>query len=277
MRLLRALVWILVALGLVLLALGGYLTPVSRLLVSPVVAVQAWVTERYTAVQSFLNSPQDTLLLRQRNLELEAENARLQTQIIEYQQQLNEASLLSALVDFARANPSYRYQAAAVIGRDTSPFLHYILINRGSDDGLRRGMPVVTDQGLVGRIDAVTASAARIQLITDPAAVVNVRLKTSQAEGVLSGQLTGEIAVDLIAQEAGVTTGELIVTSGLGGSYPANILVGQVTGVRKRDYDLFQRASVQPAVDFNDLQIVLVISNFQPIDITPLLPASQQP
>jgi len=63
-----------------------------------------------------------------------------------------------------------------------------------------------------------------------------------------------------------------VVTSGLGGNYPPNIVVGQVTNVRKRDFDLFQTAGVQPAVNFEDLQIVLVIINFQPVDITPLLP-----
>ena len=71
--------------------------------------------------------------------------------------------------------------------------------------------------------------------------------------------------------------GDLVVTSGLGGDYPADILIGQVTSVRRRDYDIFQTASVQPVVDFSQLQIVLVITNFRPIDISPLVPTPTGP
>ncbi len=271
-RSLQTFVFVLVAVGLVALALGGYLTPLSRLLLNPFVSVQTWISTRYQAIHSFLTAPQDTARLRQRNAELEAEVARLQAQTIELQQQLSETNILSALVDFARANPQNRYLAAAVIGYDTSPFLRYVIINRGSDDGLRRGMPVVTAQGLVGRIATVTAGAARVQLITDPASTINVHLQPSEAQAVLTGSITGEIALDMIPQEATIQPGDLVLTSGLGGNYPANLLIGQVTGIRSQAVDLFQSASVQPVVDFTQLEIVLVITNFKPVDISPLIP-----
>ncbi|KKL49004.1 hypothetical protein LCGC14_2319860, partial [marine sediment metagenome] len=188
--------------------------------------------------------------------------ARLQAQIIELQQQQLETNILSALVDFARANPENRYQAAAVIARDPSPFLQYVIINRGSDDGFRRGMPIVNQQGLVGRIAAVTAVAARVQLITDSGSTINVRIEPSREPAVLRGQITGEVSLDMISQDANVQSGDLGLTSGLGGGYPPDILIGQVTGVRSRVQDLFQRASMQTVVDFSQLEIVLVITNF---------------
>jgi len=267
----------LVAVGLILLALGGYLTPLSRLALSPLVAAQTWLSERYQAVQLYMTAPRDVAELMQRNAELEAEVAHLQTQIIELQQQLGEYRILSALLDFARAYPEYQYVGASVIGRDPSPFVKYIHINRGSDDGLRRGMPVVTQQGLVGRVSQVTASAALVQLITDPSVAINVRLEPSRADAVLSGSITGDVGLSMIPQDAPVQPGDLVLTSGLGGNYPPNILIGQVTGVRSRDYDLFQSASVQPVVDFNRLTIVLVITNFQPVDISPLIPTPGLP
>lgn len=276
-RPIQTIVFVLVALGLILLALGGYLSPVSRFLLNPFISAQTWITQRYQFVQDFLNAPQDITRLRQRNQELEAEVARLQSQVIELQQQLVETNILSALVDFARANPENRYQAAAVIGYDTSPFLKYVFINRGSDDGLRRGMPVVTQQGLVGRIAAVTANAARIQLITDPASTVNVRLDPSGAQAVLNGQLTGDLLLDMVPQEADLQVGDLVLTSGLGGGYPANILIGQVSGIRSRDQDLFKRATLQSVVDFTQLEIVLVITNFRPLDTAPLAPVEGTP
>jgi rod shape-determining protein MreC len=89
---------------------------------------------------------------------------------------------------------------------------------------------------------------------------------------VLLGQITGEISLDMIPQSAEVGVGALVLTSGLGGNYPANILIGQITNVTRRDYDIFQQASVQPVVDFSQVDIVLVITNFRPIDISPLQP-----
>jgi rod shape-determining protein MreC len=138
-------------------------------------------------------------------------------------------------------------------------------------------MPVVTEQGLVGRIAAVTAGAARVQLITDPASSVNVSLEDSRAQAVLQGSLTGDLSLDMIPQSAAVQAGDVVLTSGLGGNYPANIMIGQVTGVRSRDNDLFQKASVQPLVDFTQLEIVLVITNFRPIDTGPLVPTPLTP
>jgi rod shape-determining protein MreC len=258
--------------GILALALGGYFSSASDWFGGSVISVQTWVATRYQAIQSFLTAPQDVATLRSRNAELESELARLQTQVIELQQQVTETQILSALVDFSRANPENTYRAAAVIGRDPSPFLHYIIINRGSNDGIRRGMPVVTNQGLIGRVDAVISNGSRVMLITDPASQVNVRLQNSKIEAMLSGSVTGNLSLDMVSQDVTIESGDVVLTSGLGGGYPPDLLVGQVLNVRKRDYELFQQASVQPVVDFTQLQIVLVITNFRPVDISPLLP-----
>lgn len=276
-RSLQTIILSLIVIGMIALALGGYLTPVTRLVVAPVVSAQTWLAVRFQTVQNIVNSPQDLARLRQRNTDLEAELSRMQAEIIQLKQQLSETQVLSALVDFARVQPENRYLAATVIGRDPSPFVQYVIINRGSDDGLRRGMPVVTQQGLVGRIAAVTSGAARVQLITDPAASINVRLEPSRAPAVVLGNVSGELSLEMIPQSAEVQAGDLILTSGLGGNYPSNILIGQVTGVRKIETDLFQNASIQPIVDFNKLEIVLIITNFRPVDIEPLVPIEESP
>jgi rod shape-determining protein MreC len=161
-----------------------------------------------------------------------------------------------------------------VIGRDPSPFLHYIIINRGSNDDIRRGMPVVTNQGLVGRVDAVIADASRVQLITDPASAINVHLQNADTDAVLLGSVTGDVSLDMISQDVTVEPGDLILTSGLGGGYPPDLIIGQVATVRSLEFELFQQATVQPSVDFSRLEIALVITNFRPVDITPLVPES---
>ncbi len=273
----QTVVLVLVIVGLVALALGGYLTPVSHYVLTPIVGAQTWLATRFQALRDFVTEPTDNARLRQRNAELEAEVSRLQAQIVELEQQTSEVEVLSALVNFASEHPENKFMAASVIGYDTSPFMKYVLVNRGSDAGLRRGMPVVTSQGLVGRIDGVTAGAARVQLITDPASKVNVQLKPSGAEGILAGSVTAEIGLSMIPQDATLASGDLVFTSGLGGNYPADILIGQVTSIHKLDYNLFQSASVQPVVDFTKLNIVMVITNFQPVDVTPLIPEDTNP
>lgn len=258
--------------GVLILAFGGYLGNASRGLSNSLVGIQEWFATRYSAIQDFLAAPRDIATLRQRNAELESEVSRLQGQVIELQQKVDETEILAALVDFSRANPESTYKGAAVIGRDPSPFLHYIVINRGSSDGVLRGMPVVTNQGLIGRVDAVIADAARVQLITDPASAINVRLQNADTDAVLVGSVTGDLSLDMISQEVNVEAGDVVLTSGLGGGYPPDLIIGQVLNVRKRDYELFQQATIQPVVDFARLQIVLVITNFRPVDIEPLVP-----
>jgi rod shape-determining protein MreC len=270
-RSLQTVVIALVAIGLVALALGGYFSPVTNWFTRVAIGAQTWVSSRYLALVDFLTVPRDVASLRQRNVELEADVARLQTQVIDLQQQVTETNILSALVDFARANPEYSYKAAAVIGRDPSPFLRYVIINIGSNEGVLPGMPVVTDKGLVGRVDAVIAEAARVQLVTDAASAVNVRMQASDIEAMLIGSITGDLSLDMIPQDATIQVGDVVLTSGLGGGYPPNLLVGQVVSVRQLNYELFQQAAIQPNVEFNRLQFVLVITNFKPVDIAPLI------
>lgn len=271
-RNLRNAVVIFLAAGIFLLAISGFLRPILGVIMDPFVSTQRWLSERFMAVYDFFTLPRDVTILLARNAQLEGEVSSLQTQVIQLQEQLQEADVLYSLLDFARARPQDEYIAAAVIGRDPSPFLHYVIIDHGTDDGIQHGMPVVTEQGLVGRIDAVTAGAARVQLITDPGSVVNVRMQNQNSEGQISGSVTGEVTLGMVAQNVNLSSGEILLTSGLGGNFPTDVLVGQVLEITRSDNQLFQSASVQPVVDFNAIRAVLVITNFRAVNITPLIP-----
>jgi rod shape-determining protein MreC len=265
----------LIVAGILLLALSGYLSPVIRLVMNPVVAAQSWFATRYLTIYSLVRSPGDVTQMRQENEQLKTENALLRSQLIQAQEQQKDFTSLYSLLKVARTRPENQYLAAMVIGRDPSPFMRYVYINQGSDSGLRRGMPVITDQGLAGRVVAVSSDAAEVQLLTDADSAVNVRLPDSKADAVLAGSVTGDVTLEMIPEEANVKPGELILTSGLGGNYPANLLVGQVASVHKLETALFQTAAVQPVVDFSDLRWVLVITDFKPTDLSPLESSSQ--
>ena len=133
-------------------------------------------------------------------------------------------------------------------------------------------MPVLTQQGLVGRVDAVIANAARVQLISDANSVVNVHLQNAKVEAQIRGSITGEITLEMVPQDAEVQIGDVLLTSGLGGNYPPNIFVGQVLSMQSQKNSLFQTGSVQSIVDFSSLSAVLIITNFEAVDISPLVP-----
>jgi len=258
--------------GILALALSGSLGFISENFNSTLVTAQSWIFTRFIVIQDFITVPRDVVALRQRNAELETEVSRLQAQVVQLQNSVSQADALAALVNFSRTSPENSYTAASVIGRDPSPFLRYIIIDKGSNRGLRRGMPVVTDQGLVGRVDAVINSAARVQLITDVSSSVNIRLEKAKKEAILTGTVAGDLVLDLVSQDVTIEPGDLVLTSGLSGGFPADLIIGQVLNARKTDSDLFQEAVVQPVVDFTKLKIVLIITDFRPVDISPLIP-----
>lgn len=273
---LQAIILVVVISGLLFLALSGYLTPVFNLSLNPLISFQNWLSVRYLSMRDFLTSPRDLTLLQEQNALLESQVTQLQTQLIVIEERLGEAQVCFALLDFGRTNPQYNYIAATVIGREISPFLQYIIIDRGTNHGVRYGMPVVTQQGLVGRVDAVIAGAARVKLITDSTSVVNIRLQSAEIEAQLVGSLTGDVSLDMIPLDEIVEPGDVVLTSGLGGNFPPNIFVGQVLSTQRRENALFQTATVQPIVDFESINAVLVVSDFEAVDITPLIPVPQQ-
>lgn len=256
----------LVIIGVIILAISGLLGKIIGTATSPLISAQSWLSKRVDAVEDFLTVPRDVTILQQENSDLKNEISQLQAEILILKQQVSETDILYALLDFARTRPENKYIAASVIGRDPSPFLNYVIIDHGSDDGIFKGMPVVTQQGLVGRIDAVTATASRVQLLTDPGSVVNVGLEDAQIDAQVSGSISGDLTLEMVNLDANVAQGDLVLTSGLGGSFPQDILIGQVLSISKPENSLFQQATIQPVVDFSNLRAVLIITNFKPVD-----------
>ncbi len=265
---------ILIVGGVLIMAVSGLLNQVISSTINPLVGTQSWFSTRVNAIVDFFTVPRDVITLREQNAALQNEVSRLQSEILELQQQLVETDILYALLNFARQRPENTYIAAAVIGKDPSPFLNYVIIDRGSDNGIFKGMPIVTEQGLVGSIDAVTASAARVKLITDQSSVVNVKLQNSKTEAQVQGSVTGDISLEMVSTTVQLTEGDLVFTSGMGGTFPPEIFVGQVQSPQIKENALFQTAIIQPSVDFSNLRAVLVITNFRSVDIAPLTPTS---
>lgn len=267
-----AILMVILAIGVIFLGQQGLFGPVGSAIVAPLIPVQQFISNTYFTIYNTIFAPSDLAELRERNAELESQIAQLTNENAQLKELEAQYNVVAGLLDYASANPDREYLAADVVARDESLFLRYVLLNKGTNDGVIRGMPVVTDQGLVGLITEATANASKVILITDASAAVNVRLQDSRAEGVLIGQESGELRLLYITQDADMKTGDRVVTSGLGGTYPSGIVVGTVASVRKRTNDVSQEADIKSAVDFTRLETVLIITNFTPPDIGPLLP-----
>lgn len=198
--------------------------------------------------------------LQARVNELERENEQLREIESEYQ-------LLQNLFNRASQAPNIERLIATVIGRDPSASVQSFLIDRGKNDGVQVGMPVESARGLVGQVFRTTNDAAQVVLISDSASSIPVRLGSSRATGLLrGGGLGSPMVIDWIDLKYEIEVGEVVLTSGLGGKFPQDVVVGRVSEVDRSEADLFQRAFVQAAVDFSALEMVFVITNFEPID-----------
>jgi rod shape-determining protein MreC len=271
-----------VAVVLLLLHEGGQLQPIENVVQAVLSPIERAASGVFGGVGNLFGAVRDLNELRERNAELEKQNQDLLTEIAQLRGLQGENSTLRELLNFTQENPTYKYQPAAVIGRDPSPYLRYITINAGSREGLKPGMPVVTaGSTLIGRVADVGFRSAKVQLLNDLSSAVNVRLQTTNVTGLAQGQQDGSLLVQYLPLNTEVITNDIALTSGLGGNLPRNLVVGQVTGVQKNDFDMSQSAQLRPAADYERLEVVLVITNFEAIepatDATPTPEATPAP
>jgi len=204
----------------------------------------------------------DWFSLRADNAALREENERLRNQVVLLEEARLENETLRRQLDFKSAVPSMTMLPAEVIGRDPNTLLQYLLIDRGSADGIAVSMPVLTDQALVGRISEVSTHSSKVMLITDPSSSVSCLIQRTRATGSVQGYPDNDLVMRYIPQGDTVAAGDVVLTSGLGGNFPKRLLVGQVLSVETSDVEVFQLAHVAPAVSLADLEMVMVLLEF---------------
>jgi rod shape-determining protein MreC len=247
----------------------GYLQPVENVVFTLLTPLQYSFHWTSSQIASRLQTIRDLGSLEARVRELQATVDQLMIENVRLHEADLERTNLREQLHFQQSNPTYEMLAAEVIGYDPSNLLHYLLIDRGTQDGVAIGMPVVTARGLVGSITAVYPHSARVMLLTDPSSSVNALIQSSRATGIVQGQGRGSLTMRYVEQGEEVKTGDIVLTSGLGGNFPKRLVIGQVTLVKRNDVDLFQEIQVQSAVAFDRLETVLVIQNFQQIEYAP--------
>jgi rod shape-determining protein MreC len=254
--------------SLIVTSQSGLLSPVEGIAAVPLNIVSGILNQIALSITNGADDLTELQFLRERNADLEEALAQFQAELVELREVASDYQRLAELLDYTTTVSNQEYLAANVISVDTSSFLRTITINRGTRDGLSVGMPVVTRQGLVGRIEAVSANASRVLLVTDPSSAVSARLQTTRVEGSVVGQLAGTLRMTFIPLGQSIQEGDLVITSGLGGNFPPDIVIGQVTSIRQFEFELYQEAEIRSLNNFDTLEIVLVITNFQPVDLS---------
>lgn len=235
----------------------------------PLTTVMGWTTTRVDTLIETFAGPEDLQAAQAEIEQLRVQVEALQRENEELREIEGEFQLMQDLFNRARESPEFRRLTASVIGYDTSPIFRSIILDKGTEDGVFVGMPVESARGLVGQVFRTTNHSAMVILITDNISSIPARLGDSRATGIVrGGGLGGVMAMDWLDLEAQINIGEVVYTSGLGGRFPENIAIGRVTDIERRQADLFQRAVIQPAVDFDSLEMVFVITDFRTIDTT---------
>lgn len=228
-------------------------------LISPFLSTGSGLEKQITSVRSGLKSleelERDSNSLRVENRSLKATNQALRD--IE-----NEVNRLRHALNY-RERSLFKLVPAEVVTRDSTTWWRTITINRGKEDGIETDMPVVTDEGLVGKTTTVSGSISVVILVSDENCRVAATVEGTREQGIVSGErvagsLTPLLDLNFLSKQADLKPGQKAHTSGVGGVFPAGLFIGTVKSFRLRELD--GQAKLTPAVDLSRLVDVFVVT-----------------
>lgn len=226
--------------------------------------IQFGTTQFAQGVSALLQEYVYLVEVKRDNDRLRAENARLHEDNYRLASSATENRRLRRLLqlrDELRGN----LLSAQVIGKEVSPYFRVtrVVLDRGDRDHVKHGMPVLTADGLVGQIRRTYSRYADVLLTADKTSAIDVVVQRNGARGMLKGTGAEDNYVcqlEQLSRDDDVQPGDVLVTSGLGQRFPASIMVGEIKEVVKREYGLYQEATVVPAVHFSRLEEVLILT-----------------
>ncbi len=239
---------------------------VNRIIITAMSPITYLVTEIADGVHNTTGYFASLANLREENEKLKKENDSLRQDNIDLIAMKGENNRLSQLLDFKGNHPQLKLQSAKVIGKDIGDLQDTVLINQGSNAGLKLNMSVVTGAGLVGIVDGVYPNVARVLLINSPRSKIggmNLR-GDSRVAGIVGGVAGQDASLEMnnMARDADLLPGDTVVTSGYSGHHPAGLVIGTIEEVQKDAGGLTKVATITPSVDFSRLEEVMVVTNY---------------
>ena len=201
--------------------------------------------------------------LKRENEQLVKENQKILAENAILRDMKRENAVLRDQLQLAPRN-KFDLLSATIISQDAYSSGSWIMVDKGSSDGIRQGMPVIVSDGiLVGKVDEVFPGTSKVVLITNPQSVVTATDSETEARGIVRGEHGLGLVFDMILQTDVIKTGDEVVTSGASGDVPRGLLVGKIQEVSPSEDRLFQQAIVSPAARFSKLEVVFIIKSPQ--------------
>lgn len=200
------------------------------------------------------------------NEELRRQLREANDKLVEYESIKRENEQFREFLQLKENNPDYDFETATVIGRDSTSRFGSFTIDKGSVDGIEVADPVITSDGLVGIVWEVGLTYSHVRTVIDISVDVGVYSISTRDSGIVSGDITlsseGLCKLRYLPKNSGISAGELIVTSGIGGVFPKNLVVGTVRSIELDSNGLSLSAAIEPAADIAGVTDVLVIKSF---------------
>ena len=200
--------------------------------------------------------------LKEENAELKQKNMKLEEELRELEVIQSENSTLKEYLNLTEQYKSYKTIPAYIINKDVSNYSEIFVINVGRNNGVEENMTVIAAEGLVGHVISVTSDTAKVQTLVDTSNVASATLENSKDTVICRGTLNGnELKTTYISTDTVLTEGEKIHTSGMGGIYPKGIYIGTIKKINNTKNITDRSFITEAAVDFENLETVLVITN----------------
>jgi len=243
-------------------------TLVEQAVIEMTAPVQKFIRKSAETVESVWLKYFSLVDLREENARLKKERDELRMQNDLYRELVSTHGRLRELLQFKESLRSPMV-AAQVIGRDPTGWFESILIDKGSQAGLRLNMPVVDARGVVGRLVAVSPHYAKVLLLIDQNSAVDCLVQRSREKGILKGLPSRLCRLHYVSRAADVAVGDKIVTSGMDRIFPKGLPVGEVLEVVDTPWEFFKDVRVKPSADFSKLEEVLVLLKEDPLSSPP--------
>lgn len=186
--------------------------------------------------------------------------AQYQEELGKYYQAYNTNLDLQKKLEFKKREP-FPSLTARVVGRDPSYWFETIIVNMGINDGVMKGMSAMTENGVVGQIIQVSPNYAKILLANSSSSAIDAIIQKNRIRGILKGNGKGNYTLQYVLKNANAAVGDRVVTAGIGGIFPSDILLGKISAVHKQERGMFQEIEVAPSVDFQRLEVVFIRLN----------------
>ncbi len=178
-----------------------------------------------------------------------------------------ENERLREYLGIIEAHPDFKLLEALVTGSSGENFVTFLTLNKGSGDGVKLGMPIINEQGLIGNVCELGYNWCRVRVVSEASSGVGAYVKRSGEVGVLSGIVPNKDGVTCILEyldeNADIEVDDLVYTSGIGSSYPRDIYIGKVTAVEVDKYLRTKTATVECAVRCEDLKYVIIVTSYE--------------